>query len=125
MGDMDRLLLRVMAVPDSDVEELADLCERLRVELQELDLPSVAQLAEREAPEWAKGFGQLTNWLIVQFATLDGLRSALAAVRRFTARTGRTVEVSIDGDSLRLTAATAQQQEQVIDAWLARHSPFA
>jgi len=120
---MNRLLLRVMAVPDSDAKELADLCERLRVELLELDLPSVAQHTEREEPERAKGFGQLTNWLIIQFVTLDGLRAALAAVRRFASRTGRTVEVSIDGDSLRLTAATAQQQEQVIDAWLARHSP--
>jgi hypothetical protein len=125
MGDKDRLLLRVMAVPDSDVEELADLCGRLRVELLELDLHSVAQLTEEEEPEWAKGFGQLTNWLTVQFGTLESLRSVLAAVRRFAARSGRTVEVSIGGDSLRLTAATAQQQEQIIDAWLARHSPRA
>jgi hypothetical protein len=32
------------------------------------------------------------------------------------------VEVSIDGDVLKLTGATSQQQEKIVDAWLARHA---
>jgi hypothetical protein len=35
------------------------------------------------------------------------------------------VEVSIGGDTLKVTGATSQQQETIIDAWLARHVPSA
>jgi hypothetical protein len=31
------------------------------------------------------------------------------------------VEVSIGGDSLKVIGATSQEQEKIIDAWLARH----
>src|SRR5262249_15977167 len=61
----------------------------------------------------AKGLGTLAGWLVVQFGTLDGLRAALAAVRGWSARTGRTVEVSIGGDVLKVTGVTSGQQEQI------------
>ena len=70
-----------------------------------------------------KGSGTLTGWLVAQFGTLDGLRALVAALRGFASRTGRTVEVSIGGDALKVTGATSQQQEKIIDAWLARHAP--
>jgi hypothetical protein len=60
---------------------------------------------------------------VTQFGSLDGLRAVVAAVRGWVGRTGRTVEVSIDGDVLKLTGATSQQQEKIVDAWLARHAP--
>ena len=59
----------------------------------------------------------------MQFGTLDGLRAVVAAMRGWTSRTGRTVEVSIGGDVLKVTAVASQQQREIIDAWLARHSP--
>jgi hypothetical protein len=33
------------------------------------------------------------------------------------------VELSIGGDVLKVTGATSQQQEKIIDGWLARHAP--
>jgi hypothetical protein len=65
----------------------------------------------------------VAGWLVAQFGTLDGLRALVAAVRGFTYRTGRTVDVNIDGDHLVLTRVTSQQQEKIIDSWLARHRP--
>jgi hypothetical protein len=47
----------------------------------------------------------------------------MAAVGLWTSRTRRTVEVSIDGDPLKVTGVTSQQQEKIIDARLARHAP--
>jgi hypothetical protein len=46
-------------------------------------------------------------------------------VRAWAARSQRTVEITMDGDTLKLEAATAQQQQEVVDAWLARHSTGA
>jgi hypothetical protein len=125
VADVDGLVLQVLPVADSDAEELADLAGGLQAELLGADAASVAPLTAEAAPEGAKGLGDLAGWLLVQFGTLDGLRAVVAAVRGWTARTGRTVEVSIGGDTLKVTAVTSRQQEMIIDAWLARHGSGA
>jgi hypothetical protein len=121
--DMDGLILQVLPVADSDAEELADLGAELHAELLSVDGASVAPLTAERAPEGAKGLGDVAGWLVAQFGTLDGLRAVVAAVRGWTARTGRTVEVSIGGDVLKVTGVTSQQQGEIVDAWLARHAP--
>ena len=123
MADVDRLILQVLPVADSDAEELADLAGGLHAELLGVDGASVAPLTAEAAPEGAKGLGDVAGWLVAQFGTLDGLRAVVATVRGWASRTGRTVEVSIDGDVLKVTGVTSQQQEKIIDAWLARHAP--
>lgn len=122
MADADRLIVQVLPAADSDAEELADLAAGLRAELLGVDEVLVTPYAAEAPPPGAKGLGTLAGWLVTQFGTLDGLRAAVAAVRGWAGRTGRTVEVSIDGDVLKLTGATSQQQEKIVDAWLARHA---
>lgn len=63
------------------------------------------------------------GWLVTQFGTLDGLRAVMAIVGNWASRTGRSVEVSLDGDTLRVGYATTAQQRELIDAWLSRHGP--
>jgi hypothetical protein len=108
---------------DSDAEELADLAGQLHTELLGVDDVSVGLLPAGTVPEGAKGLGDVAGWLVAQFGTLDGLRALVATVRGFASRTGRTVEVSIGGDPIKVTGATSLQQQQLIDAWLARHGP--
>ena len=123
MTDVDGLIVQVLPVADSDAEELADMAGGLRAELLDVDAASVAPLTAETAPEGAKGLGTLAGWLLVQFGTPAGLRAVVAAVRGWASRTGRTVEVSMGGDALKVTGVTSQQQEKLIDAWLARHAP--
>ncbi len=113
--------MHVLPEHDSDAEELTDASDDLRGELLELDLVSVEPLSAAEVPAGAKGTGAVTGWLAAQFVTLDGLKALLSAARSWTDRTQRTVEISLNGDTLKLTAATAQQQQEILDAWLARH----
>jgi hypothetical protein len=115
--------MQVVPVADSDAEELADLAGQLHAELLGVDDASVGPLPAGAVPEGTKGFGDVAGWLLAQFETPDGLRAILAAVGLWTSRTGRTVEVSIDGDPIKVTGATSQQRQQIIDAWLARHGP--
>ena len=124
MVDAGELVMQVVPLADSDAEELADLAGQLRAELLGVDDASAGPLPVGAVPEAAKGLdGTLIGWLLVQFGTPDGLRAVLAAVRGWTSRTGRTVEVSIGEDALKVTGVTSRQQEQIIDAWLARHGP--
>jgi hypothetical protein len=121
MEDMNRLILQVLPGQESDAEELADLGDRLRAELLEYDVSSVEPLPAEEAPPGAKGIGQVAGWLVAQFGTLDALRAVINGVRAWAARTQRTVEITMDGETLKIGAATTQQQQELIDAWLARH----
>ena len=122
MADVDRLILQVLPVADSDAEELTDLAGGLHDELLGVDAASVALLTDDAAPARAEGLGTLAGWLVAQFGTLEGLRAVVTTVRGWASRTGRSVEVSIEGDVLKVTGVTSQQQEQIIDAWLARHA---
>jgi len=125
MEDMNRLILQVLPGQDSDAEELADLGDQLRAELLEFDVASVTPLPAEDAPPGAKGLGEVAGWLVAQFGTLDALRAVISGVRAWAARTQRTVEITMDGDTLKLDAATPRQQQEIIDAWLARHGTRA
>lgn len=121
MGTVIRLVVRMLPTTDSDAEEMADLTDTLKAELLNLDSGSVAPFTEDAAPEGAKGLAGMAGSLLAWFDTPEGLRAVLAVIRGFTSRTGRAVEVNIDGNVLKLSAATAQQQEKIIDAWLAQN----
>src|ERR1700761_8045640 len=123
MADPDGLILEVLPAADSDAEELTDLAADLHAELLDIDGTSVAPLPAEAVPEGAKGLGDVAGWLVAQFGTLDGLRAVVTTVHGWVSRTGRSVEVSIDGDVLKVTGVTSHQQGEIIDAWLARHAP--
>ncbi|MET7696806.1 hypothetical protein [Streptomyces sp. NPDC005485] len=50
------------------------------------------------------------------------MRTILGAVRGWAQRTDRVVEVSLGGDILKVTGVTSEQQEKIINDWLARHT---
>ena len=124
MEGADLAVVRVQGVPDGDEEELAELTRRLRVRLLELDVDGVDPLVEATGADRAKGPGAVVGWLAVRFGGA-GLRTVLAAVAAWVTRTGRSVEVSYGGDTLKVTGVTSAQQEQIIDGFLARHTPSA
>jgi hypothetical protein len=122
MPNLDGLTLQVQPVPGGDEDELMDFAGRLRTELLELDVAAVDPVSEATAPEQAKGLATLAGWLVVQFGSINGLRSVVDVVRGWAARTNRVVEVNYGGDVLKLTGVTSAQQEKIIDDWLARHA---
>jgi hypothetical protein len=120
--DADGVILQVLPVADSDADELADLAGQLQGELLGVDAASVGPLSPETVPDGAKGLGTLAGWLLVRFGTIEGLRAVVATVRGWSSRTGRTVEVSIGGDALKVTGVTSDQQDRIISAWLASHA---
>jgi hypothetical protein len=71
-------------------------------------------------PSGAKGVAAIAGWLSVQLGP-EALRIVLAKVADWVTRNDRVVEVSLGGDTLKLGRATREQQEKIIDGWLARH----
>jgi hypothetical protein len=120
--DVDGLILQVLPLADGDAEEPADLAGRLLAELLDVDAASVAPLTAEAAVrgEGTRGDGRLASGPVRD----PGRATSRGSCRAGRAsRTDRTVEVSIGGDVLKVTAVTSRQQEKVINAWLTRHSP--
>lgn len=116
------LVLQVAPAPDSDDGEVAELTQRLRAELLELDVDSVDPIADAAEAAGAKGLETLVGWLAVRLGK-EGLRAAISVVVNWATRTGHNVEVSYDGDVLKVSGVTSAQQERIINDFLAQHAP--
>jgi hypothetical protein len=123
-GEQGQLLVQLQAGPDLDAEELGQLADRLQSELLELDVDAVRPVEEGEAPEGSKGVGLLAlGGLLVQFAGPDVLQSVISGIRSWLGRQrARSVKLTLDGDSIELTAASSADQARLIDLWVARHA---
>ena len=116
----------VDAGPDSDAEELAELAQRLRGQLLELDVAAVEPATGGEAPAGAKGVELLAiGGLVVQFAMKSEiLKSVVDATAAWLGRQqgGRSVKLTLDGDTLEVTGVSSDEQRRLVDLWVARHA---
>ena len=109
--------------PDADTEEIDRLTSDLRLELLELDVDSVSQASAGPAPPDSKGLelAAIGTLLVYAKSSLPLVNAVVSAVRawlRRDASSGRTLKVTVDGKTLELSAATADQQQQVVDEFL-------
>jgi hypothetical protein len=124
-GAQVQLAAVVDAGPDSDAEELAELAQRLRGQLLELDVDAVEPAPGGEAPAGAKGVELLAiGGLVVQFAMKsEVLRSVVDATTAWLGRQqGRSVKLTLDGDTLEVTGVSSDEQRRLVDLWVARHA---
>lgn len=122
------LSIELQAVPDTDVEELAQLTDRLRAELLDLDVDAVQQPARGEVPEDAKGAGlAMVGQLLVRLVTSpEVLVSIIGGVRSWLGRNRvRSVKLTLDGDTLEVSGVSSAEQDRLIDLWVARHAAGA
>lgn len=120
IADSDGLVLQVRPAAEDDAAALAELTGWLRAELLDLDVQGVDRLPGEAVPPGAKGVAAVAGWLWVQLGP-EALRVVLAKVADWASRNDRVVEVSYSGDTLKLSRATREQQDKIIDGWLARH----
>jgi hypothetical protein len=113
--------LAVVAEPDEEEHEAAEWRESLAEELGELDIPAGSVAALPVLPGKAKGAGAAIALLAQVPATAAA--AVVQFVRDWVSRTGRAVEVTIDGDTIKVSRASQGQQDQLIEAWLGRHIP--
>jgi hypothetical protein len=118
MPDNGEVILRIVRGKSDDTDDLQEAAGYLRGELLELDVFAVEPVPGEAGPAGAKGAAAIVGWLAVRLGS-ETLKVVLAHVAEWVTRNDRAVEVVIDGDMLKLTGITREQQEKVIDAWLA------
>ena len=119
VSDVPRDLKIELFEPGADVEMVDSLASDLRLELLELDVDSVSPVAVGPAPEGSKGVELVAiGALLVRVAdSLPVVNAVVTSVRQWLARTagsGRSLKITVDGQTLELAAATAEQQQQLV-----------
>lgn len=120
-----RLVAELDSGSDDDADELADLTQRLRGELLDLDVEAVELASGAEAPEGAKGLELLgIGGLVVRFALRsEVLRSVVDTTVAWLGRQrARSVKLSLDGDTLEVSGVSTDEQRRLIELWVARHA---
>ncbi|WP_328400439.1 effector-associated constant component EACC1 [Nocardia sp. NBC_00403] len=117
----------VMALAaDSDTDQVDRLARQLRAELSELDVDSVALVRDGLVPYAAKSADPVTiGALVVALSASGGVFTALIeTLRDWLNRQAATrkISVTIDGDTIELERATADQRGALIEAFLVRHT---
>jgi hypothetical protein len=113
------LELRVHA-DDADDAALDQLARQLRGRLLDLDVDAVEALPSGEEADDSKALDLVVvGGLLVRFG--PGVAAAVVnAVRAWVGRDGkRSVTMKIGEHEITLQAATAEQQEKLVEAWLA------
>jgi len=124
-GEQAQLAAVVDAGADSDAEELAELTRRLRGQLLELDVDAVEPATGGEAPAGSKGVELLAiGGLVIQFAMKsEVLKSVVDATTAWLGRQqGRSVKLTLEGDTLEVTGVSSDEQRRLVDLWVARHA---
>jgi hypothetical protein len=120
--NVDRVSVRLVPEKDSDPEDVFVLSWRLRAELTQLDV-LVGTESDNQAPSDAKGLADVLGLLSITLGAAQQLGALVDLALSWSERNRHVVEVSIGGDSIKLGAATPEQQKQIVAAWLARHDP--
>jgi hypothetical protein len=115
-GEID---LRLQITIDSS-EDAGTPAVRLRGELLLLDVEYV-ELLGTPAPDGSKGLPGVAEILAVGLQGIH-LKAVVARIRHWVARNGHSVEMSIDGDAIKVVGPTLEQQEALVQIWLARHA---
>ncbi|MDN3354287.1 hypothetical protein [Actinomadura sp. DC4] len=120
------LSLVVHADPETDPERAERLVRLLRGELARLEVASVSTVAAGPPPERAKGTDPVTlGALVVAFSASGGVFTTLMGTVRdwLDRQSGRhRVSVTIDGDTIELERASEAQRQELLDAFVRRHS---
>ena len=111
---------------DADTELLEQLTYGLRDEILETPVDSVELPTTAEAPEGARAIGLVAvGALIVKLSgSADTIEKVLGVVRAWFNKkpAARTLKITVGSDVLELSAATLEQQQQLIDAFVKRSS---
>jgi len=104
-----------------DHEELGALAQRLRRDIQQLDVDAVDFVRECAAPAGAKGDPLTLATMAVTLAPIV-LKSLFDMLQSWTARhNNATVTIEMGGDKLTMTGTPSKDQLAVIQAVLQKH----
>ena len=122
MGTEDlQLTLNLVTDPEVDAAELADLTQRLRQELLELDVDQVELPKSGPPPPGAKAIEPFSLGTLIIHLAPAVLTSLIGLLQSWLNRNNqRQVKLAINGDTLDVSGLSSDEQQRLIAEWLQR-----
>lgn len=120
------VLLELRPHPESDEDERERLIRRLRIELTELDVDGLRPVPGASPPAGAKGDPVTAGALVLALTASGGVLVAIIETLKdwLAWQSARhRISVTIDDDTIELAQATADQRQDLVDAFVRRHAP--
>jgi hypothetical protein len=124
MEQENKLTINVEGGTEADADDLAQVTQRLRAELLELDVDEVEHARSADAPKGAKGAALTAiGSLVVTLAPI--VVPALVTTVQSWLRRNNHLSLTLErgGEKIKLTGHPTQEQQQIIKAWLRRQAP--
>jgi hypothetical protein len=110
--------------PDADAAKLDRETLQLRGELLDLDVEDVVRPSAGPPPPGTRAVEAAVLGTLVVTATKKAVAAVIGTVAGWSRRRpDRSVKLEIDGDSIEVTDPSAEDQQRLIEAFLARHGP--
>ncbi|WP_406270823.1 hypothetical protein OHT93_19570 [Streptomyces sp. NBC_00191] len=120
------ILVAVTCDPELDGETLERLARGLRAEIAELEVESVRPAPPGAVPADAKAMDAVTlGAVIVALSASGGVFTALIdTLRDWLGRQSarHRISLTIDGDTIELEHSTTAERQELIEAYIRRHS---
>lgn len=114
------LTIQIEPEKAADARELDQITAQLRSELLDLDVEAVERVSTGDVPEGAKAVDiAVLGALIVKLGpgaitqVVRGIQSWLAR-----SRTARSAELTINGESIKVTGISPAKQDELINVWM-------
>jgi hypothetical protein len=125
-GGMSTELQIEIIDPEADDERLATMTETLRQDLLALDVDSVKRVSGGTAPDGSKGIdpAAVGAILVALKSSVELASQVVAAVKSWMRRGDsknetQVLKLTMNGQSIELSAASVDQQQQLVDAFVA------
>jgi hypothetical protein len=121
-GSRLELRVEVDLGADADTAEVDEQALLLRADLLELDVDSVERPSAGPAPEGARAVDAIELGTLLVELTTGMIVPVVHSIRAWVARRQtRSVKLTLDGDSIELSNASDSEQQQILEAFFARH----
>ena len=114
-----------MSEAQADDERLDELTQSLRQEILQLDVDSVSGVSEGAAPPGSKGLelAALGTLIVVMKGSVELAEQVVTTIRAWLHRSpsteeGRSLKITVNGQTLELSSATEGQQQQLVEQFL-------
>lgn len=117
--------LQALVVIDRDLDdsEREDLAAQLKSQLEDLDVDAVEQVVSGSAPDGAKSGALIAIGHLLIKVGPSALSALVNALKNWVARTGsHSVDITIDGDTLKLATVTEAEQDRLVQMFIERHA---
>jgi hypothetical protein len=109
----------------ADARELEEATRLLRRQLLQLDVAAVGPVVAGPAPDDTRAVELMVlgSMLVTLTKSPELLKALMGTIQAWLgARQGRSVELQIDGDALKVSGISSDQQQQLIALFVERHS---